>query len=480
LHYTNIRLFYYTSNPVPMKFRSVLVALLAIAVVAAGWFLLKPTQSKKENLQLTTRVKKGEFKVKVTATGELQAKRSEKIMGPQGMRTVGIWQTNITDLVAEGTLVKAGQYVATLDKTELTNKMRDAQTEIDKIMTQLEQAKIDTAIEMRGLRDQLVNLQFQKKEKDLQLEQAKYEPQSVIQQAKLDLERTERDYQQLLQKLELTKEKSQAKISEITTSLRLNQDKFSRLSELAGQFTVMAPKDGMVIYARNWDGSKVTPGSQLHAWDPIVAELPDLTEMISKTYVNEVDISKVRKGQEVKLKIDAFPDRTYTGKVIQVANIGEQLKDYDAKVFEVVIQVNEADSIMRPAMTTGNEIVTYIYKDVLSIPIEALQSDSVSYVYKKADGKTVKQEVLTGDGNDDEVIVEYGLNANDEILLVVPKEADELTFVALDKKIKDDLRKKQEAERKKREAEALARSKQVPEEKLPTEGAGGGGVIIIN
>lgn len=463
-----------------MKLKALLIPIVILVVAAGGWYWLKPTQAKKENVQLSTRVKKGDFKVKVTATGELQAKRSEKIKGPQGMRTVGIWQTNITDLVAEGTVVKAGQYVATLDKTELTNKMRDAQTEIDKILTQLEQAKIDTAIEMRGLRDQLVNLQFQKKEKDLQLEQSKYEPQSVIQQAKLDLERSERDYQQLLQKLQLTKEKSQAKISEINTSLRLNQDKFSRLSELAGQFTVMAPKDGMVIYARSWDGSKITPGSQVNAWEPTVAELPDLTEMISKTYVNEVDISKVRKGQEVKLKIDAFPDRSYSGKVIQVANIGEQLKDYDAKVFEVIIQVDASDSIMRPAMTTGNEIVTYVYKDVLSIPIEALQSDSLSFVYKKADGKIVKQEVITGDGNDDEVIVAYGLNASDEVLLIVPKDTEKLAFVPLDKKIKEDIRKKQEAERKKREAEALARMKQVPEENLQTEASGGGGMIIIN
>ncbi len=463
-----------------MKLKALLIPIVVIVVAVGGWYWLKPTQTKKENVQLSTRVKKGDFKVKVTATGELQAKRSEKINGPQGMRTVGIWQTNITDMVAEGTVVKAGDYVATLDRTELTNRMRDAQTEIDKILTQLEQAKIDTAIEMRGLRDQLVNLQFQKKEKDLQLEQSKYEPQSVIQQAKLDLERTERDYQQLLQKLELTKEKSQAKISEINTSLRLNQDKLSRLSELAGQFTVMAPKDGMVIYARSWDGSKITPGAQISAWEPTVAELPDLKEMISKTYVNEVDISRVRKGQEVKIKIDAFPDRSYTGKVIQVANIGEQLKDYDAKVFEVIIQVNGTDSIMRPAMTTGNEIVTYVHKDVLFVPIEALQSDSLSFVYKKTDGKIVKQEIITGDSNDDEVIVAYGLTAEDEILLVVPKDAEKLEFVPLDKKIKEEIRKKQEAERKKREEEALARSKQVPDENLQTDAGGGGGIIIIN
>ena len=462
-----------------MNLKTILIPLVLIVIAVAGWFWLRPTDGKTENAELVTRVKKGEFKVKVTATGELQAKRSEKIRGPQGMRTVGIWQTSITDMVAEGTVVSEGDYVATLDKTELTNKMRDAQTEIDKILTQLEQAKIDTAIEMRGLRDQLVNLKFQQKEKELQLEQSKYEPQSVIQQAKLDLERTERDYQQLLQKSQLTKEKSDAKIAEINASLRQNRDKYNQLASLANEFTVMAPKAGMVIYARSWNG-KIGPGSQVQAWDPIVAELPDLTDMISKTYVNEVDISRVQKGQEVKLKIDAFPDRAYTGKVIQVANIGEQLRDYDAKVFEVVIQVNENDSIMRPAMTTSNEIVTYIYPDVLSVPIEALQSDSVSFVFKKQDSKIVKQEVVIGESNDDEVIIAYGLSENDEIYLSVPKESEKLTFVPLPDEVKEEIRKKQEEARKKREAEALARSKQVPKENIQSDNSSGGGFFIIN
>ncbi|MBK8045361.1 MAG: hypothetical protein IPK21_23530 [Haliscomenobacter sp.] len=91
----------------------------------------------------------------------------------------------------------------------------------------------------------------------------------------------------------------------------------------------------------------------------------------------------------------------------------------------------------------------------------------------------VKQEVVAGDSNEDEVIIAYGLNEKDEILLVAPKDAEKLAFIPLDKKIKEEIRKKQEAERKKREAEALARSRKVPEEKLQTGSESGGGSIII-
>ena len=61
--------------------------------------------------------------------------------------------------------------------------------------------------------------------------------------------------------------------------------------------------------------------------------------MISKTYVNEIDVSKVKAGQKVEIIVDAFPERSYTGTVTSVANIGEQLPNADAKVFEVLIKV---------------------------------------------------------------------------------------------------------------------------------------------
>jgi HlyD family secretion protein len=61
--------------------------------------------------------------------------------------------------------------------------------------------------------------------------------------------------------------------------------------------------------------------------------------MISVTYVNEIDISKVRPGQKVTLGIDAFPEKQLEGEVIAVANIGQALPRSDAKVFEVRIRV---------------------------------------------------------------------------------------------------------------------------------------------
>lgn len=452
-----------------------IVILLGLGLVA--YYLFKPEQVENQDGVVAV-VEKGAFVIDVTATGELNAKRSVKIRAPQGMRPAGIYETTLSDLVAEGTLVSEGDYVATLDRTELAGKMSNVQTEIEKIQTQLEQARIDTAIEMRELRDQLVNLTFTRKEKLLKVEQSKYEPQSVIQQTQLDLERTERDVLQLEKKYVLKQQQALAKIEEINALLRQNQRQLKIYSDLSDEFSIKAPKSGMVIYARNWNGKK-EPGSRISAWDPIVAELPDLSDMISKTYVNEVDISKVRVGQEVDIKVDAFPDKKYTGAVIKVANIGEQLRGYDTKVFEVIVQVNEVDSILRPAMTTSNEIITNVFEDVFFVPLEALYSDSVSFVYKEIKGKIVKQEVIPGLANDDQIIIDFGLEEGDRVLFATPSADKEYELIPLPEDVKAEILKKQEEEEKKRQAQALERQKQIGKVDLPSDGGGGGDFIII-
>ena len=449
-----------------MSIQKIILPILLVLIGFGAYYFYNNQSTPEQQSDIESTLKKGAFTIKVDATGELKALRSVQIKAPSSMRAERIHQTTIQDMVAEGTVVNEGDYVATLDRSEISNKMGDAQTEIDKILTQLEQAKIDTAITLRGLRDDLVNLRFEKNEKLLELEQNKYEPQAVIQQKKIDLERNERDYRQAKAKYQLEKDKAIAKIAEINANLKQNKTKLERLVQLAGEFTVKAPKDGMIIYAKTWRG-KVSAGSQVSSWDPVVAELPDLSEMLSKTYVNEVDVSNVEKGQDVTIKIDAFPDETFVGRVLSVANIGEELREYDAKVFEVNIELMGVDSILRPAMTTSNEIVTDILQDVISVPLESIHSDSLPYVFKEQGGRILKQEIITGPTNSDAVVIDYGLQEGDKILLSIPDNAKEMEFQPLDNAIKKKIQQEQEAREKARLAKMEERRKAMKDAELP-------------
>ena len=408
-----------------------IVAALFLAILAYFFF-----GKSNKGQQITATVKKGNFPIEVTTTGELVAKSSEKIYGPAGLRQIQIWQVKIQDIIPDGTVVDSGQYVATLDRTEISNKIKDEQTNLEKLESQMTKTRLDTSLELRSARDELINLKFGLEEKKITLEQSKYEPPATIRQVEIDLEKAQRTLDQSEKNYKLRNQKAVANMQEVAASYNQAQRKLEQMTDVLKQFNVLAPKAGMVIYKRNWDGNKMGIGATMNAWENIVAELPDLTEMISKTYINEIDISKVKVGQQVQIGIDAFPEKKFTGKVIEVANIGEQLQNTNAKVYEVRIVVNEFDSILRPAMTTKNKILTSIVDSVLFIPIEAIfNNDSVAFVYKKEGGSVSRQQVIVGQSNENEIIIKAGLNAADEVLLVPPEKADKITLDLLPKDI---------------------------------------------
>lgn len=373
----------------------------------------------------------GTFPIEVTTTGELMAKSSEKIYGPEGLRQIRVYQTKIEDIIPDGTVVDSGQYVASLDRTEIANKIKDEESNLEKYEAQLIKSKLDTSLELRNARDELINLMYNLEEKKIALEQSKYEPPATIRQVEIDLEKGQRAYEQAEKNYNLRLEKAIATMNEVNAEYNTALRKLDEMNSVLKQFTVLAPKAGMVIYRRSWDGSKMGVGATISAWDPIVAELPDLSKMISKTYVNEIDISKVKVGQNVEIGIDAFPDKKFTGVVTEVANIGEQLQGSNAKVFEVKIVINEFDSILRPAMTTKNTILTATIDSVLFIPLESVfNNDSITFVYKK-EGSVVKQQVILGQSNYDEIIVKEGLEEGDQVLLIPPESDESMKTVML-------------------------------------------------
>ena len=150
--------------------------------------------------------------------------------------------------------------------------------------------------------------------------------------------------------------------------------------------------------------------------------------MISKTYVSEIEVNKIRIGQEVTITIDALPGKSWTGKIYSVANIGEQLENSDAKMFEVLIRVDGINKELRPAMTTYNKIIINSYEDVIYVPTECVHAgiDSIPFVYKK--NKT-RQIVVLGEMNDKNVIVKQGLEPGTSVYVIEPEEAGKFKLV---------------------------------------------------
>lgn len=375
----------------------------------------------------------GKFEVIVSTTGELQARNSVDISGPTGARKAGIYQLKITQLVPEGTIVAPGDFVAELDKSEIVAKIKEVEMNLQKFQSVYTQVKLDCTLTLSQTRDDLINLRYAMEQKKLEKEESTYESPSTRRQAEIEYEKAERAFKQSVANYETKVKQATAKMREAEADLFKEQQKLDDYQSVSMEFTILAPEPGMLIYAREWDGKKRVVGSAVSPWDPTVATLPDLTKMESITYVNEVDIQKIKVGQEVRIGLDASPTTKLSGKVTQVANVGEQRPNSDSKVFEVKIEINERDSTLRPAMTTSNEIIVAIHEKVRYIPLEALhvQDDSLTYVFKRSGGSIVKQQVRLGAENENYVIVEKGVEMEDEIFLTKPQDHESIEFKRL-------------------------------------------------
>jgi multidrug efflux pump subunit AcrA (membrane-fusion protein) len=439
-----------------MKKKIYIIAGIAVVAAIGGIYFFTGSS---EAIDQKVKAQKGLFEIVVTTTGELQALNMENINAPEELRgrNVRISDIKIMDLVPEGTVVDSGDYVGALDRSSLDNTMKTTETELEQIRTQYENALVDTSLNLRQMRDNIQNLLFTLEEAKITMEQSVYEPPATQRKTKNDYERALRNYEQEQERYTLRQEQELGKVKDIQIRLSRKEDEYKDMLDLISRFTIYAPKPGMVIYLKEWSGNKRKVGSTISPWDRTIATLPDLSTMVSKTYVNEVDISKIRARQTVRVGVDAFPDRKYTGIVTDVANVGEQLKNSDAKVFEVLVRMNQSDSILRPSMTTSNEILIATIPDVIYIPLEALYADSVPFVYRT---NGTKQVVIPGEMNDNFRIIEQGLDEGDEVYLSTPEHPEKFELAGHDlvQILKErETKRKEEAQRQEREREKNSR-----------------------
>jgi HlyD family secretion protein len=415
--------------------KTIIITVIVVAAITLALFVFNKLTSKNKNANIYAEAKKGLFEITVANSGELVAEKSIDIKGPEipsstmgggpggpgGRGRMHAMEFKIQDIVSEGTMVKKGGYIAQLDRTDYDNTLKDQLESLTTLKSNLEMKVLDTTVTLTDLRDEIKNQYYVVEEAQITLDESKYEPPATIRQAEISLNKAQRGLEQLRKNYDLRKAQALADISQTRKALKDGQELADALQNFLSQFTIRAPSDGIVLYKEDWNGAKRKAGSQINPFDRIVATLPDLTTMISKTYVSEIEVNKVKLGQKVIITIDALPSKSWTGIVTSVANIGEVLPNSDAKMFEVLIRIDGTDMQLRPAMTSWNKIVINSIPDAIYVPTECINTgaDSIPFVYTK---KGNKQVVVVGEMNDKNIIIKKGLKPGEAVYAVQPEE----------------------------------------------------------
>lgn len=373
-------------------------------------------------------VRTGDFLVSITISGEIRAANSITLTSPT------VWyggEPQIIWLIPEGTTVKKGDMVAQLDTANIAKFLNDQRSQLTISFSDRAKTEADQKATADRLEAEQKNAEFQYELSKLSMERVKFEAEVQRRERELQLMRDSIAVEQAKSKIETQKIINKSELAKIDVQIiKARSDVEKALRDLA-KFSIKAPMPGLVVYERNWrTGKKITVSDQLWGGSSI-ASLPDLSKMQAVGDVNEVDVSKVKKGLKTLVRLDAFPDRTFHGTIASVGTIGQQ-NDRSAgiKTFEVDVDIEETDPILKPGMTTSVEIVVETVPASMYIPLESVFAKDGKMLAYVVSGSSYREvEVQTGVRNSNYVCITKGLSGGDKVALRDPtmKEEEALT-----------------------------------------------------
>lgn len=184
-------------------------------------------------------------------------------------------------------------------------------------------------------------------------------------------------------------------------------DALSKKTDLAATFSLSSPIDGIVVERNATVGASV-------GTDANVFKIIDLSRVWIDADVFEKDLPRVKPGQEVKLTVTAFPQSTFTGKVILINSV----LDPETRTVKVRTEVANPDGRLKPDMFANVQIVTDVNRAAISIPQSAVLNDEGKTIVFVADGTGYKKrQVQAGIQNNDRVEIVDGLTAGDKVVV---------------------------------------------------------------
>ena len=434
----------------------VLIGVGALVLIGGGVFAsIRYTQRDIVTVQ-TGKVIQEDLASVVTASGEIN---------PRTYINIGAeYQGQITEiLVKEGDHVHKGQLLARIDSTQ-------SQADVVAQQAAVNSAEADAAAAEEGYKagqDNVSTLEatLNKTKADLDRYDADFKRGEALYKGGLI---PKSDYEQRLaliegQKAAIAEDQSRivqakAQLAQLNAQYQSMQKKIAqaqaglnRTDDILKKHETVAPIDGLVTYLPVRVGETVVPGVQNSAASTIMT-IADMSIVTAEVKIDETDIVNIKLGQPAEITVDAIPNKTFTGHVIEIGNTAilrstglaastSSTSSQEAKDFKVVVAMDNPPDEIRPGLSSATKITTATRKNVTAIPIQALTSrtkgdlipdkdkplnpdpatvkankEEYQGVFVVAGTKVEFRKVETGITGATEIEVLSGLNPGDEIV----------------------------------------------------------------
>jgi RND family efflux transporter MFP subunit len=405
----------------------ILIFLVAGGIATAQYFNVRARKGAGEIP--TAEAYRGELVDSVELRGEMKAVKSVVLTAPSSAGDI-----QIVKLARNGTMAKKGDVLVQLDVTTLQNTLAQNRSDLKQAQAQIEGSRAQARLQQEQDRTDLLKSNY-----DVQrarLETSKQEILSQIDAGKnrLLLADSEQKVKEVEQKLASDKTSAAADLA----SKKQKSEKF-RFEVRQGEsrvaaMTLRAPVDGMVTIMPNFraagffgssapefkEGDRAWPGATL-------LELPDLSTLQVVARVDESDRSRLRRGQSVKIRVDAVPDREFTGRVNEISSMAKP--DFSSwpptKNFDMAVHLDKTDPRLRPGMSATARVAASSVANALLIPAEAaFSSNGQTVVYvlspRAFGGEFAERAIVTGGKGDGQLEVLQGLKPGERVALKRP------------------------------------------------------------
>ncbi len=311
--------------------KKIVVAVLAAVLVAAGGAYLYLSKNSKAPPYRTARVERGDVTQAVSATGTLNAVTTVQV----GSQVSGTIRKIFVDFNSP---VKKGEPIAQIDTSLFEASVTQSRGGLSNARANLEKAKVTAANAERTLRrnGELIKDGF-------------------VSQA--DVDNAQADYDSAVAAVR----SAEAQVDQAKGALTVAETNL-------GYTTIYSPVNGTVVSRAVDVGQTVAASFQTPTLFTIAQ---DLTKMQIDTNVDEADIAKAKVDQKATFTVDAYPEKTFTGKVNQVRSA--PIVTQNVVTYDVVVGVDNKEMLLKPGMTANVSILTNTVDNVLKIPNAALR-----------------------------------------------------------------------------------------------------------
>ncbi len=340
---------------------------------------------------------KGSFRQSIIETGELEAINAITISMPRINYIYG-YNFKIIDLAEHGKNVQKGEPVIVIDPASVQKFIIEKRESLENEIASANKLKAEIINNIQDLKAQIRNEQALYDIKKLQAQSSAFESAGLKKVMELEFRQAEIRLEKLQRKLELKPKLDSLDYLIQQIKIIQKENELKAAEETLKQMTVYSPLDGIFVTERNWrTGQQIRVGDEVYLGNP-VAKIPDIRTMKVNGIIRENDISMIKTGQDVIVRLDALPSVPFKGKI---SKLGKVCVERDGKnVFLTEVLIAESDPRLKPGMTVSCEYIIFESDEEIYVPNSCIKEENRHfYVFLKRGGKIRKTEVRTGPSN---------------------------------------------------------------------------------